>query len=442
MADAVGRGGLPSQSGGHGAAISHNAVYPGQKVVLKDEIEQLLVEYTIDATTKPPFSIKELVVMAGVCTEKPTITGEDVLRWMLKTFPYYGQGVLDKYVQAASRREYFRPPQSMCDIRDACNEYDMPLVTVHNPKDVGADNHNHVREYIVPLPAARTFLRHLLEPDREGVFKFFELPLELRKTIYEILLVFDERGFRCTHGSTTDGKNVVKLQLPCREVDNVPGIADGEAMYNSQYFRRDHSIAAPSSASILGFLQASKPVKDEAVQCFYSNNRFFFDLLTDFSFAMTSLETHRFHHLSDIRLQVTWRSRSPRPLPTAALQRLATVKRLKRLQLDIATDDEWLKMNAKDRRAMGIERTRGFTRVDQIPLMVQLAVAASYAETLVITGQCTEVEGYITGEVARLKLLRAAMVAGAGLKVVDDKKRGGRGPDGSSGAKKRSKTKA
>ncbi|KAK3661206.1 hypothetical protein LTR56_000329 [Elasticomyces elasticus] len=437
MADTAGDGDLLTKTGGHGSAISRNAVVPGQKVVLKDEIEQLLVEYTTYATTKPPFPIEELFVMAGVCSGKSPITGEDALEWIVQTFPYYTQAVLRKHVRVASGREYFHT-NSMPDIPEALRHHAIPLVSVHDPATVTFNNHMTVKKYDVPLPAARTFLRHHLEEDRPGVFPFFDLPPELRNCIYMMMLFFDERGFKYNYHRVVNPPGIkVFMQLPSREGDQVPGANDGADMYLSTWVNPGDWMTAPSFAKILGFLQTSKQIRNEAMPYFYSDNRFFFNTANDFAFAINSLETDRFKHLSDIHIKFEWPYEYPQDLPRA-LQRLATVENLRRLQLDFSTDDVWLKMEAKERRKMGVNRLRKFIRIDQIPIMVQLAFAASHADTLVITGQCTLIDGYITGEVARLKLLKSAMVAGAGLKAVDDTKRGS-GGFGSSGSRKRNK---
>ncbi|KAK5729149.1 hypothetical protein LTR15_002291 [Elasticomyces elasticus] len=432
MADTAGDGDLPTQ---HGSAISRNAVVPGQKVVLKTEIEQVLVPYTTDPTKKPPFPIEELIVMAGVCSGKSPITGEDALEWIVQTFPYYTQAVLRKHVRVASGREYFHT-NSMPDIPEALRHHAIPLVSVHDPATVTFNNHMTVKKYDVPLPAARTFLRHHLEKDRLGVFPFFDLPPELRNCIYMMMLLFDERGFKYNYHRVVNPPGIkVFMQSPSREGDQVPGANDGADMYLSTWANPGDWMTAPSFAKILGFLQTSKQIRNEAMPYFYRDNRFFFNTANDFAFAINSLETDRFKHLSDIHIKFEWTYEYPQDLPRA-LHRLATVENLRKLQLDFSTDDVWLKMEAKERRKMGVNRPRKFIRIDQIPIMVQLAFAASHADTLVITGQCTLIDGYITGEVARLKLLKSAMVAGAGLKAVDDTKRGS-GRLGSSGARKR-----
>ncbi|KAK4927204.1 hypothetical protein LTR49_005869 [Elasticomyces elasticus] len=437
MADTAGDGDLPTQTGGHGSAISRNAVVPGQKVVLKDEIEQLLVDYTTDASTKPPHSIEELFVMAAVCSGKSPITGEDALEWIVQTLPYYTQIVLRKHVRVASGREYFHT-NSMPDIPEMLKHHAMPLVRVHDPATLTFNNHMTEKKYDVPLPAARTFLRHHLEEDRQGVFPFLKLPPELRNSIYMMMLFFDERGFKYNYNRVVNPPGIkVFMQLPSREGDQVPGANDGADMYNSTRAHGGDWITAPSFAKILGFLRTSKDIRNEAMPYFYRDNRFFFVTANDFAFAINSLETDRFMHLSDIHIKFGWTYEYPQDLPRT-LQRLANVKKLRRLQLDFGKDEVWVKMEAKERRKMGVDRARKFDRVDQIPIMVQLARAASYAETLVITGVCPLIDGYITGEVARLKLLKSAMVAGAGLKAVDDTKRGSGGLGGS-GARKRNK---
>ena len=169
-----------------------------QQQQLKSEIEAVIAEFaTGDQRNSPPYTVSELVVMAAICGLEERITEKKVLKWTLRTFPYYTDRAIDHYLEIGTgqaRQPSLTPGQlsrASQAIRMFSVKVDMPFTSVYEV--VGREVK--IKEYIVHCNQARAFLQNRLEPAREKTFAFLDLPLELRTTIYEMVLVFDSRGF-------------------------------------------------------------------------------------------------------------------------------------------------------------------------------------------------------------------------------------------------------
>ncbi|KAK5767391.1 hypothetical protein LTS12_002544 [Elasticomyces elasticus] len=274
--------------------------------VLKAEIEDAIKPYTTPGAKKPPYPVGQLVVMATTCSLESEITDLSILRWILKTFPFYSEEALAAYVTASETRgygAYSKLEQVVPGIPEALGCYGIPLRVLTNPTTSQPT-------YSAPVSPARRYLCDLLERKRKGTFPFFELPPELRNTVYEMLLLFDDRGF--THLSS--------LHLTI------------------------------STA---------------------------YEIRTDFS---------------------------------SALNELMNVKALKRLEIELGeTDNGLLNMRAYERKRMGVERSRPFANFGQIPCLPVLALVASKAEELIVSGDgaCPKLRKYLEDEVRRLKRVEA-----------------------------------
>ncbi|KAF2159193.1 hypothetical protein M409DRAFT_30333 [Zasmidium cellare ATCC 36951] len=145
---------------------------------LKDDIQKCIAPHRHDEP--PPFFYAELVVMAIIShdTEDCDIEWtslENILEWILETFPFYKKGVADGILKAIySKRDFqeFGPYQCLNIINssfmDLFEDYQVPLTYAEGM-------------WTVDVRDARSFLHRWIEPqqDRKGVFRFLNLPAEL-----------------------------------------------------------------------------------------------------------------------------------------------------------------------------------------------------------------------------------------------------------------------
>ncbi|KAK4955634.1 hypothetical protein LTR10_006573 [Elasticomyces elasticus] len=365
--------------------------------VLKAEIEDAIKPYTTPGAKKPLYPVGQLVVMATTCSLEPEITDTSILRWILKTFPFYSEEALAAYITASQPRgygAYGRVEQVVPGITEALGCYDIPLRILTNPTTSQPT-------YSAPVSPARSYLCDLLEPKRKGAFPFFELPPELRNTVYEMLLLFDDRGF-----TVRKGRGKVSLRLPCREIDYKPKVNSSPGPARLELFE------APPLTKILAVVRTCKQIYAEAMPYFYRDNRFNFETADCLATTLPCLPSSRVQHLSSLHLTIST-AYGIRTDFSSALNELMNVKTLKRLELELdESDNGLLNMRTYERKRMGVERSRPFANFGQIPCLPLLALVASKAEELILSGEgdCPKLRKYLEDEVRRLKRVEAETV--------------------------------
>ncbi|KAK5676268.1 hypothetical protein LTS10_011080 [Elasticomyces elasticus] len=396
--------------------------------VLKAEIEDAIKPYTTPGAKEPPYPVSQLVVMATACSLESEITESSILRWILKTFPFYSEEALAAYVTASQNRgygagAYGRVEQVVPGITEALGCYDIPLRILTNPTTSQPT-------YSAPVSPARRYLCDLLEPKRKGTFPFFELPPELRNTVYEMLLLFDDRGF-----TVSNGRGKVSLRLPCREIDYKTHVNASPGPTRLELFE------APPLTEILAVVRTCKQIYAEAMPYFYRDNRFNFRTATCFATTLPYLPSSRVQHLSSLHLTIST-AYEIRTDFSSALNELTNVKALKRLELELGeTDNGLLNMRAFERKRMGVERSRPFANFGQIPCLPLLALVASKAEELILSrdGDCPKLRKYLEDEVRRLKRVEAETAKEAEAEAASGKRKRASSSKVSEPPKKRTK---
>ncbi|KAK5691003.1 hypothetical protein LTR17_025758 [Elasticomyces elasticus] len=382
------------------------------RAALRVEIEEAIADYT-EPDTKPPYSTPQLVAMAAICSYEIEVTDKGVLRWILETFPYYTQQAIHEYIthSFANRTSFFddfqtqeEPGRFEASITKALGSYALPLRTALFEYEDDQGN-NLLRTGLKVLVApARISLRSVLESSRDGKFQFLELPPEMRNAVYEVLLVFNKHGFTVPFGK----KHMCLESREAEEYDPKISTDAGNVHRNLQ------QVTAPPPATILALLCTCKQVYQEAMPYFYRDNRFRFQYLADFASWSKCLAPSRLEQLSNLYLDVSILYKAEYEDVISALQSLTAIKHLQKLELSFTSgDNEWLKMDSRMRQMMGVQRSRSFTKVEQIPMFSALALVASRATELVITRDRPpheKIEKYLTTEVKRLKQAEAEKI--------------------------------
>jgi hypothetical protein len=161
------------------------------EIALRDDIELVIAPFR-EGEVEPPFSAAELVVMAVVYLECATwepVLEREIQDWILNTFRYYRHNDIGSFY-------------------NACGRYEVPLSDdrighkIHSASTVSA-----------PTREARVFLRNVLPP-RTGIFRFLDLPAEIRNRVYEMLFSLPQI---VVGGPYCRGRSGTLLLVPRRE---------------------------------------------------------------------------------------------------------------------------------------------------------------------------------------------------------------------------------
>ncbi|KAI7534924.1 hypothetical protein KC331_g12296 [Hortaea werneckii] len=364
--------------------------------LLRNEVREVIRAYTT-ADEEPPFSGGELIVMALIDTDGDTLPTDGILRCVINTFKYYHDVFIDKALQNLGADLDFQDGLGagvFKNITEAFTEYELPI---RESRVMGEKRDPTL--WSVSTQAARVYLRHWLEPAREGVFPFLDLPPEIRNTIYEPPFTFPSSGIHVQEADERKGFDVFFLERidehgPC-----------GRKWSNS-LVKGNEFIIKRSMDNILALLCVNRQVYEEAMPLFYMLNTFHFD---HYSFELQkfveSMPKSRFKHLRKLHFDFTetieewlvdyW------PDITEAL----SGKAVGFAELWISmTDDAWLGRGSKARqlRKSG-RRTSRYSCIEEIPGFIDLAVAVARAEVVQWEGECPLIREFVAEHVAWLK---------------------------------------
>ncbi|KAK5130774.1 hypothetical protein LTR08_001664 [Meristemomyces frigidus] len=349
------------------------------------------------ASTKPPFSASELIVMAILCSSESSLSVSKTFEWAVRTFSYYAHAALDAYLAVEPDDENDDPAGPRCvipELRYGLDEWEVPLVDVY-ASDIYTSNLVRNREnedtITVPPSAGRVFLARWLEPARKGAFPFLKLPAELRNVIYQMVFQFPSSGL----GFAEYGLPML-LQ---READD-SRVASAWSDSDS-----GDALDAPPMSKTLALLRANKQIYAEALPFFYRDNLFHFADLAAFVDFAQRLSSERLQHLGSLHVRIIrWSGHSFQPVGhyQSAMQAIGNVKELKKLTLEVE-DEYWFNMNKHCRMELG--RSSKFTKAEQIPGIKELAKLAAKAELLELTscGSGVQVEALIRRMVQEIK---------------------------------------
>lgn len=271
---------------------------------LKRDLVRLIRPYK-DAKERPPFTAGELIIIAGVILDNATsLTKSALLGWILMNFTYYNAKAISEYIVGQSltaddHLDVLPLPEVVPGLHNARNQWDVPIVSgSRDEKTVyWTPTYDHEIPIVVPPRAGRAYMRRWLEEPREGVFPFWELPSELRNTIYERLLVISKDA-----GVTVLDDCKMHLAGRCEDARSRGRDEVG--------FEGDELNFRPAP-EVLALLQTNKQVFMEAMPLFYGLNSFHCDTMTaavDFlnraglerikQLTSMSICLHRNHHSS------------------------------------------------------------------------------------------------------------------------------------------------
>ncbi|KAK5702153.1 hypothetical protein LTR17_022580 [Elasticomyces elasticus] len=269
------------------------------------------IEPWIKAKEEPPFSCTQLVVMALVMSDTP-LTRREVWSWIVETFAYYREIAAEALWNCTSEEPYAEfnsiisrlagrePEKAPCRrapaaaaLRQMLDEvyqhYELPLLIT----TVEGATKSDVQYTISPLMGERWLdlpVNSTVEADNK-VFRFFELPAELREVIYKMAFQYPISGLR------VPGINYAPEVLS-RDLDDTK---DWSAM--PEYTLRETLPTQPIS-KILSPLLVSRQFYNETMPVFFNINTFFYPSQDGMNYGIIKMPTEYRKHLRSISFEI------------------------------------------------------------------------------------------------------------------------------------------
>ncbi|KAI6847682.1 hypothetical protein KC332_g2262 [Hortaea werneckii] len=380
------------------STLSDNAAMargPDALQSLRDEVQEVIRPYTT-ADKEPPFSGDELIVMALVYTDDDALPKDRILRWIINTFKYYHDAFIDKAFQNLADDLDFQDGSGagvFGNITGAFTEYEAPI-----REGQLASEKCTASLWSVTTQAARVYLRHWLEPERDGTFPFLDLPPEIRNSIYELLFTLPSSGIHVQNADGREGFDAFFLE---RIDEPVPY----GRKWSESLDLGSPSIKKKSMNDILALLCVSKQVNKEAMPMFYMINMFHFDSYSiELQNLVWSMPKSRFEHLRKLHLDfgehvTEWLLDLWIDITGALSAKSAGLAEL-RLSM---TDDAWLGRGSKARqlRKAGARKSK-YSCIEGIHGFADLAVVVARAKDVRWEGECALIREFVAKQVARI----------------------------------------
>lgn len=372
--------------------------YEAASESLKEEILAAIEPYT-RSDDEPNLSGSELAVMAELCLyDKKYLVEFDIVKWMMKQFPYY----LDQAAIAYYSSDY-------CDGDDdgsfqkvfPANNQDV----LNCDWDVPLEEHGDFEErklHVNPYEG-RIFLRRILEPKRDGEFRFLDLPAEIREAVYEYVFTFPRSGlgFRPfsdrSHlsrydpkSSGTYGRLLIQRAARGDEKNESTKQWSRASRLNERglIVREENYMRLSPMNSILALLSVNKQIHEEAMPFFYRNNHFYMPSLNALKGLLTGCGAWRRKYFTSIAFNYDIKSGNCCVLKDSAVAAVfdlpREVKNLRFLQIEARDKKIWHSEKGTPHSMESLKRVK--------------------VEKLELIGECPKLEEYLKEEMTKPKV--------------------------------------
>lgn len=170
---------------------------------LRAEVLDLIASYAAPNAKPHPFTTEELLVIAIIGLGEPAVRTNQIFRFLCERFRCINDRLVDVFVRQCNIPDYCGPERYDTNIDGfggALQQYEVPIRRISPDPQTTEDSAAPVGEGDDPGPSetwsltglceARVFLNRHLEPQRQGTFRFLDLPGELRSTIYGYVLSY------------------------------------------------------------------------------------------------------------------------------------------------------------------------------------------------------------------------------------------------------------
>lgn len=293
-----------------------------------------------ESNEKPPFSEEQLVIIAILALQRPA-SSREIFDWILENFSYYDQLARVAFWVQPYTHDRYVPPEGRTASQFRHNfarifqQYEVPLAT--NIADDGNAFYN------ISTIKAWPWLKDIFEAKvEEKVFPFFDLPAEIRNTIYEYTFQYPDSGIMIIQeGQKCFCRGLMgprMLGILDRSGDHEFSFEKWDRGCMARYGRMpytDHMLRSKPLSTILAPLLTSRQFFVEAMPLFYSLNRFYFSRLIDMYNTLRFLAPSRRKFIKHVAFNFTKCDRG-RSLDVPALKELVWLEGLSKLDVRLA----------------------------------------------------------------------------------------------------------
>lgn len=212
-----------------------------------------------ESEERPPFTQEQLVVIALTLSGEP-LTRKQMLHWQASMFPYYREAVFEYFWSQSQYGTRSGVASKMCmEQQSVLGSYELPVTQIPIEE---CDQ----LMYRINKPAAWTILQTFL-PRSEEVFRFLDLPSELRIRIYEMIFKPPPSGLkvRCYPES---GRRRLGMMVDTKDFS--------EPFSMAQHMQKPgDGFRVRKLSKYHHVLLINKQISKEAMPYFYSANTFF-----------------------------------------------------------------------------------------------------------------------------------------------------------------------
>lgn len=280
----------------------------------KDEVTDVLSPWE-NKLDEPPYTVGEMIAMVLVMLDLEPQTVQSIHLQILFRFKYYTFEALEEFttqINGQERRGYdWRGDTAphlapiLPSIYRTMKHFDLPLTRVpadEEDEDITKD------KFTMSSDAARSYLRNVLEPPRQGTFDFMALPAELREKIYKMLLVYPKPGFTLADHRIWRGNEceyLHQLGLLSRDAVDVTAYPDSPDDQESSDTPEDE-VPVERLNKMLAILSVSKQIHHEALPVFYGQNSFHFGSVGFFLMTLETMEPGTIQQITDVRVSMDY----------------------------------------------------------------------------------------------------------------------------------------
>ncbi|KAK5702148.1 hypothetical protein LTR17_022575 [Elasticomyces elasticus] len=287
-------------------------------LTLQERIMVAIKPWT-DSDEEPPFTERELVILASASTDMP-MDSQAVFMWILHSFPYFKELAFEAFWACDHGYRAFDSQAIKDNLQIVFQTYDTAFIASEDDEI----------ELMATDAAVYSVLKQLpgYKPSHDSTFNFFELPAELRNAVYELAFHYSSSGLIW---DSANGRS----ELFTRNIgDTAMSISRWNEVGTYSWYDKYETLPV---GELLAPLLTCRQFYAEAMPVFYRVNHF---VLDGSNHVIRCLAASRSKHIHSISARINF-SNNHEKMIGAAFKSLAGLDSLR--VLDLSIDEEaWL----------------------------------------------------------------------------------------------------